>query len=51
MSNKTYKPKLTASQLVEKMKNEKGIRFEYTSEKKAVHYLTNVNNYLRTAAY
>ena len=51
MENKTNKPILTAAQLVEKMKSEKGIHFKYTSEEKAVDYLTNVNNYLRTAAY
>ena len=35
MGNKIDKPKQTASQLVAKMKNEKGILFEYTSEKDA----------------
>lgn len=51
MGNKIDKPKQTASQLVAKMKNEKGILFEYTSEKDAEIYLSDVNNYLRTAAY
>lgn len=51
MGNKNNKPKQTAKQLVEKMKNEKGITFKYTSETEAENYLTDVNNYLRTAAY
>lgn len=33
------------------MRDEKGITFKYTSEDAAKIYLTNVNNYLRTAAY
>lgn len=45
------KPKLSAHQLIQKMKNEKGITFKYTSEEEAAEYLTNINNYLRTAAY
>ncbi len=51
MGNRTDKPKQTAQQLVAKMKNEKGIQFKYTSEVDAANYLTNINNYLRTAAY
>lgn len=51
MDNKNNKPKQTAKQLVEKMKNEKGITFKYTSETEAEKYLADVNNYLRTAAY
>ena len=51
MENKRNKPKQTAQQLVRKMKNEKGISFNYISEADAEHYLLNVNNYLRTAAY
>lgn len=50
MSNKTDKPKQTAPQLIEKMKN-KGITFKYITEEKAAEYLVNKNNYLRTAAY
>ena len=50
MSNKTDKPKQTAPQLIAKMKS-KGITFKYTAEEKAAEYLTNKNNYLRTAAY
>ena len=49
--NKVEKPKQTAQQLITKMKIEKGIQFKYTSEADAENYLTNVNNYLRTAAY
>ena len=51
MGNKSDKPKQTAQQLIAKMKNEKGISFKYTSESDAENYLTNINNYLRTAAY
>lgn len=51
MNNKSNKPKQTAHQLIDKMKNEKGISFKYTSESSAENYLTNINNYLRTAAY
>ena len=50
MSNKINKPKQTAQQLIEKMKS-KGITFNYISEKEAARYLTDKNNYLRTAAY
>lgn len=50
MSYKTDKPKQTAPQLIEKMKS-KGITFKYITEKQAAEYLTDKNNYLRTAAY
>lgn len=50
MSNIVDKPKLTAVQLVDKMKK-KGITFKYITEEKAAEYLTDKNNYLRTAAY
>lgn len=50
MSNKINKPKLTSTQLIEKMKN-KGISFHYITEAEAALYLTDKNNYLRTAAY
>ena len=50
MRNRKNKPKLTSRQLVEKMRNEKGISFRYDSEEAAV-YLTDRNNYLRTACY
>lgn len=50
MSNKIDKPKQTAPQLITKMKS-KGITFKYITEEKATEYLTDKNNYLRTAAY
>lgn len=50
MSNKSDKPKQTAPQLIAKMKS-KGITFRYITEEKAAEYLTDKNNYLRTAAY
>lgn len=50
MSNKVDKPKQTSQQLITKMK-EKGITFKYIPEDKAADYLTDKNNYLRTAAY
>ena len=49
--NQKRKPKQTARQLVLRMEQEKGIQFKYTSKKDAEIYLTNVNNYFRTAAY
>ncbi len=51
MSNRINKPMLSSEQLVKKMRDEKEITFKYTSEDAAKIYLTNVNNYLRTAAY
>lgn len=51
MSNRTDKPMLSSSQLVAKMRDEKGITFKYTTEEAAAAYLSDVNNYLRTAAY
>ena len=51
MANKINKPKLNGRDLVNKMKEEKGIVFEITSEEAAEYYLINVNNYMRTAAY
>ena len=51
MRNRADKPKQTAKQLVDKMKNEKGISFKYISDIDAANYLMNVNNYLRTASY
>lgn len=50
MSNRINKPKQTAAQLIAKMKN-KGITFKYITEEEAAEYLTDKNNYLRTAAY
>lgn len=45
------KPKLSAEELVSKMKNEKGITFDYMSEDDAINFLKNKNNYYRLAAY
>lgn len=50
MTNKIDKPKKTAPQLILKM-NSKGITFKYITEEKAAEYLSDKNNYLRTAAY
>lgn len=51
MNNKSKKPMLTSQQLVEKMRDEKGITFRYVSEEQAAEYLSGINNYLRTASY
>ena len=51
MSNKINKPMMTSESLVAKMRDEKGITFKYVTEEKAEAYLTDINNYLRTAAY
>ena len=51
MSNRIEKPMLTLKQLVRKMRDDKGIAFKYVTEEKAEEYLTNVNNYMRTASY
>ena len=51
MSNKINKPMMTSESLVAKMRDEKGITFKYVTEEKAQAYLTDINNYLRTAAY
>lgn len=51
MSNIQNKPILTSTQLVSKMKEEKGISFSLVSELEAKEYLFNVNNFLRTASY
>ena len=42
MGNKDDKPKLMSYELVNKMKNEKGIRFEIVSEDYAAFYLENI---------
>ena len=49
--NCTDKPKLTSAQLVEKMRDEKGILFNEMDEISAERYLREHNNYFRTAAY
>lgn len=45
------KPKKTSADLVAKLKTEKGVLFNITSEADAIDYLLNENNYLRTASY
>lgn len=42
---------MSSQQIVDMMRDDKGITFNYVSETDAVDYLTNVNNYMRTAAY
>lgn len=51
MSNRINKPKKTSKEIVDMMRDEKGITFKHISEDAAADYLTNVNNYMRTAAY
>lgn len=49
--NRIDKPKMTSKALIDKLRNEMGVTFRYVSEDKAEKYLSQVNNYLRTAAY
>ncbi len=51
MTNRISRPKLSPRQLIEKMRDEKGITFNLVSESEAELYLADVNNYLRVAAY
>ena len=51
MSNRTNKPKLTSQQLIEKMRDEKGITFNHDPIDEAEHFLKYKNNYLRLACY
>lgn len=51
ISNRISKPKKTSADLVRMLKDEKGITFNYISEKEAAEYLSDRNNYLRTASY
>lgn len=51
MSNAKEKPKVTATALIEKLENEKGITFHYINKQNAARYLIEKNNYLRTASY
>lgn len=46
-----FKPKMTSSELIRMMKEEKGILFNQMNERKAEEYLKERNNYFRTAAY
>ncbi len=49
--NKISKPKMTSKDLVNKLRDEKGVTFKYIAEEEAEKYLSQVNNYLRTASY
>lgn len=51
MSNQSDKPKLLPEVLIKMMQNEKGIKFVNISEKEAIDFLSNHNNYMRVAAY
>ena len=51
MTNKLLKPSYLPKQLVDRMEKDKGITFNTYSKEDAVDYLTNTNNYLRTASY
>lgn len=51
MSDKTRKPKRSSHELIEMMREQKGITFNLISEGDAEAYLLNTNNYLRTASY
>ena len=45
------KPKLSPSQIIHKIKEEKGITFNYISESEAEEFLRDKNNYYRLASY
>lgn len=49
--NRCNKPKTSAFDLVQKLKNEKGIKFNIINETDAADYIKNINNYLRAASY
>lgn len=49
--NRTDKPKLTSKQLVQKLRDEKGVTFKNTSENDAEIFLRDRNNYMKTASY
>ncbi|MDO4432282.1 MAG: Abi family protein [Aerococcaceae bacterium] len=51
MANKVTKPKKLVSQLVSEMEDVRGITFNYVDKAIAIDYLSNINNYLRMAAY
>ena len=51
MMNKFTKPKKTVSKIIEEMKDKRGITFNYINISTAERYLSEINNYLRTAAY
>lgn len=49
--NNFLKPKLTSEQLINKLRDEKGVTFNYVTEQDAVRYISDKNNYMRTASY
>ncbi len=51
MSNRSDKPKRAPAELVEMLRDKKGITFDLMSEAEAEIYLSDRNNYLRTASY
>lgn len=51
MSNRTDKPLRSSAELIAMLKEEKGITFNYMDTSEAEAYLTDRNNYLRTASY
>lgn len=51
MSNRLDKPKKTSTEIINMLENEKGITFNFMSTSDAANYLSNRNNYLRTASY
>lgn len=51
MSYRISKPKLSPSDIVTKMRDEKGIKFKNIDEINATTFLSDHNNYLRTACY
>lgn len=51
MSNFIDKPMRSPSELIAMLRDDKGITFNYMSEADAESYLSDRNNYLRTASY
>lgn len=49
--NRINKPKMTSKALVNKLRDEKGVSFKYVTEDDAEKFLSQRNNYMRTAAY
>ena len=50
ISNRVQKPKKSARELVEMLRDEKGVLFNLMTEADAENYLSVKNNYLRTAS-
>ena len=51
MKNKVDKPKMSSSQLIYQKCAEKGITFKYISQKQAISYIQEKNNFLRMMSY